>query len=112
MGGAVFSYYTINSTTETMIQNLEQLKQEVEEENWDKARQTQQQLLSDWDRADRIYSYLVDHEQLHDLDIKLHRLTGQLEFEDPKHIIPDLNVSLDLVNNIRKEEKPRLENIF
>lgn len=111
-GGAIAGYFTISSTTDSMINILEQLKEEVEAGNWDQARQTQKQVLNEWDRANTIFSYLVDHEQLHDLDIKLHRLSGQLKFEQKSRILPEIEISLDLVKNIMDEQKPLLKNIF
>ncbi|MFW6311131.1 MAG: DUF4363 family protein [Nanoarchaeota archaeon] len=112
LGGALAGYYTINSTTDHMVKNLEQLYKETEQNNWKKARQTHRQIIKDWDRANTIYSYFVDHGQLHDLDITLHKTSELLKFEEKKQVIPEIGVALDLIQNIKEEEKLLLENIL
>ena len=110
--GALYGFYSVYSLSRELSNSLEQLENHIREGRWQQADNTNEKVTKQWEKADRVFSFIIDHEQLHDLNITLSRITGLLEQKDRKRLLPEIKIARNLVHNIYEEEKPLPQNIF
>ena len=110
--GAIGGYQLISRETANLIEHFDQLEKDIETNNWQQAKFTGQQIVEQWEQANKIFSLMIDHGQLHDLSISISRIDILIQLEEKQKIIPELFIARDLIKNIKEEEKPLLHNIF
>ncbi len=109
---AFISFLKISSTSTDLLNNLETLEEYVHLEQWEKAIKTGHKINQQWDQANSFFSLMIDHEQLHDLNIIITRISSLIEHRQKEKTITEIRIARKLIENIPEEEKPLLKNIF
>ncbi len=91
---------------------LLELRNEVLEENWSSAKNTGEKLDLTWTQIMRYLPTLIDHSEVHDLEIRLALIITHLEYQKKDHLLPEIAVARELASNIKEQEKLSLKNIF
>lgn len=110
-----FSIYMYNLTSEIsqdLLSNLNQLKQVVEKEQWDKAMLKLEELKKSWGRADAWWTPLMDHRELDHLDQTIVRIIGFVHQYRQGDSLVEIDVAVRLVERVRARESLNIKNIF
>lgn len=110
--GAFYGFYKVYTISHDLNNSLEQLERDIRKGKWEQAQDTNRKVEKHWEQADRIFSYIIDHEQLHDLNISLSRISGLLELKDYQGLLPEIKIARSLIQSVYEEEIPLPKNIF
>ena len=109
---AVGSLFFILSVSNNIFNNLEKLEKNVSTENWDEAEITFKKIQKEWEKGKSFFPLLVDHANLHDLNITLTRISSLLRVRFKREILPEISVAKELSKEIYQQEKFSLKNVF
>lgn len=105
--------YTKNSV-EYMDKKLEALKEtllkkEVEKE---KVQEEMEDVIKDWKKKYEKLAYFIEHDELEKVETELTSLKANIEVEQYKEGVPDLDKSIFILNHINEKFKLNIKNIF
>ena len=109
---AISSYLAISYLTADLNDTIRQLERNIINEEWTQAEITYQKIEKKWDRAQMIITLFVDHSDLRHLNISITRIAGLINIKEKNRLLPEIHVVKNLVNDIRKEEKLSINNVF
>lgn len=104
--------FYVNNTTAGLNEDLSVMEESINNGQWNKARETFKKVNKSWEQATNIFPLILDHAELHDLEITLARIESYIEQKDKANILPEIKISLELLKNIKKQQKMSLQNIF
>jgi hypothetical protein len=107
-GGLVF----VENITEDLENSLNILEEKIQREQWDAAKTIYKNVNKSWGKATNIFPLILDHAEFHDLEIALSRIGALIQQKNRANILPEIKISLDLLDNIKKQQKLSVENIF
>ncbi|MFW6380914.1 MAG: DUF4363 family protein [Bacillota bacterium] len=109
---ALMGYKQIADNSQEIHTLLGKLEIATTDNNWHDAREYNRKLQKKWNQALRLLPALIDHEELHDLEIGLARISVLVEEQQKPLLLPEISVARRLIKNIQNQEQPRLKNIF
>jgi hypothetical protein len=109
---SIYMYKLTSDLSEDLFSSLEQLKQAVEEEEWEKAALDLQQLNKSWKKADAWWTPLMDHRELDHLDQTITRISGFVRQRQQEDAFVEIGVSRRLVEKVQEREGLSMRNIF
>jgi ABC-type transport system involved in cytochrome bd biosynthesis fused ATPase/permease subunit len=109
---SAYMYKLTNDLSQDLSASLEQLKQAVEEGEWEKAAKDLQQLNRSWKKADAWWTPLMDHRELDNLDQTITRVSSFIQQRKQEEAFVEISVSRRLVEKIRERESLSMRNIF
>lgn len=69
-------------------------------------------MSSDWSKMKGIWSSLIDHQEIDNIDITLSRLQMMIEIEDTSALIPEAAALRKIISHIPEKEKLTLDNLL
>lgn len=103
--------YTKN-TVEIMSNELNFLKEYILEEDKEKA-QTQMEIVKQrWEERYNILAFYIEHDELEKVETELTGLAADLNVEEYKHCISELDTTIFILEHIQEKEKFNLRSIF
>jgi len=107
--GSVFMQKYLVKTSDELIGILEEMKQDIgSKENSEKVNE----LLEKWDEINKIWSMIIIHEELDNIEVSMLGVKGAIESEDTEYAIEELERTIFLVGHIKEKEAFKLKNIF
>ncbi|MCK8825160.1 DUF4363 family protein [Fuchsiella alkaliacetigena] len=103
--------FTMNSAEE-MLNDLTELENSIETNNWPQANKEVDELISKWEEINSIWGLLLDHTEMSKLDISINRINKLIELEDQEKTLVELALTKRFLQQIPENEYPRFTNIF
>ncbi len=107
-GMFIYTSYLYNE----LQSNMARVREAVEEEDWEKARQESDQLEELWARADATWTPVMDHRQVDRLDESLTRVFQLVRQREQKEVLLELAVASRLARRLKDTEVPNFRNVF
>ncbi len=110
-----FSIYMYNLTSdlsEDLSYDLEQLKQQVERENWDETALYLEKLNKNWDRADAWWTPLMDHREIDQIDQTIIRVIGFVHQHRKEDALLEITVAMKMVERVLEMEGVGIKSVF
>ena len=112
IGGAIYASTYITKTSNELTGKLEELKQQINSDDEDKAKQKANEIYDDWEKVSKGWSIIVLHNELDLIETSLVSMKANIETGEKNKAIEDLDKSVDLLNHIVEKETLSLKNIF
>jgi len=103
--------YTKESVT-LITDNLETLKQTMEEENNEETSEQINNIIEEWDNRYKKLAYYIEHDELEKVETELVALKANIEVEEYEEGMPDLNRCIFILNHIKEKSALQIKNIF
>ena len=102
----------LETVTERLNRQVEELTRAVEEENWQQAQAIQEQLFTEWEQSRHSLQKYLDHSELETVDIVMVRVKAMTYACEKSDLIPELSeLSRDIIHLTQRYELA-LENVF
>jgi len=114
---AIFSlnYYLLNkidNDSDIMNEMLSNMTKYVKEDNFEKAQEEYDKLNEFWHETEGKWSLFIHHAKILEIDGSFKKIGGQIEVEEKNQLLVECGYIEHLLLNVKKLEKPTLENIF
>lgn len=107
----ITNHYII--TTSNNVHNLlVKIENNIHNNNWQNVLLLNKKLNKKWDKAQNIIPILIDHAELHDLEITLARISSLIQQKNKGKIFAELSIAKKLIKNIQDQEKLNFKNVF
>lgn len=103
--------YLKESVTE-LSNELNILKIKILQEKQEEAQKQMQALKEKWKEKYKVLAYYIEHDELEKVETELVRLASDIDMEDYKHCINELNTAIFILEHIGKKEKLDIISIF
>lgn len=114
---AIFSlnFYLLNkidNDSNNMRNMLANITKNVNEDNFEEAEKQYNKLDYFWHNTQGKWSLFIHHAKILEIDGSLKKVDGQIKVKEKNEIIVECGYMEHLLDNVKKLEKPTLENIF
>ena len=80
--GGCLTLNALNSESQRLSSNLEELEQHIEKQNWDEASKKLQEFREKWDKVSTLWTMLIDHYEIDNIELILSRLVSYAKNHD------------------------------
>lgn len=114
----VLNIYTEKYTKESVsliTDNLEILEMTINEEKEENDEEIDKQIndiLEEWDKRYKILAYYIEHNELEKVKSELISLKANIDAEEYKQGLPDLNRCIFILEHIKEKSALQVKNIF
>lgn len=91
---------------------LNELKVQILKENKEEAQKQMLKVKEKWAEKYKALAYYIEHDELEKVETELVRLASDIDMEDYKHCINELNTSIFILEHIQKKEELDIISIF
>ncbi len=109
---SITAYLFIKNMTENIEEKLYLLNNDINNKKWLNASEIFKDITKKWEKAETIFPVLIDHDELHNLEISLAKISVFIKNKNKKELLVEINVALKLISSISEQEKLSLKNIF
>ena len=104
----------LNNTTQPLINNLEEIKNNIENHQISEAELADKidKIYKDWSNINLTWSNIILHEEIDSIETSLIKAKTKIKIGEFEESIEDIETTIFLVNHIREKEKTNLKNIF
>lgn len=103
--------YLKESVTE-LSSELNKLKVQILEENKQEAQKQMKKVKEIWKERYKVLAYYIEHDELEKVETELVRLASDIDMEEYKHCINELNTAIFILEHIGQKEKLDIISIF
>ena len=103
--------YLKESVTE-LSSELNKLKVQILEENKQEAQKQMKKVKEIWKERYKVLAYDIEHDELEKVETELVRLASDIDMEEYKHCINELNTAIFILEHIGQKEKLDIISIF
>lgn len=111
-GGSVWYTHYISSSTGILVEQIDQVDERIQNQDWDKANSSLKKMENDWEKTKNLWSVLITHQEIDSIDITLKRLEEFVRLKSPVLAAGELSSLRLLVDHIADTEAFNLRNIF
>jgi hypothetical protein len=110
--GGCITLYTLNSESQKLDGSLDALELDIKNQNWDTASNKLEEFHSKWDKTSSLWSMLIDHYEIDNIELILSQLVSYVETQDTNEALSKLSALKTLIKHIPAKESFNLENIL
>ncbi|HOE57042.1 MAG TPA: DUF4363 family protein [Bacillota bacterium] len=110
--GGCLTLNALNSESQRLSSNLEELEQHIEKQNWDEASKKLQEFREKWDKVSTLWTMLIDHYEIDNIELILSRLVSYAKNHDKVEALSEMSSLKTLIKHIPDKESFSLKNIF
>lgn len=103
--------YTKDSV-EIISKGLNELRGYIQEENKEKAIDKMQEIKEKWEEKYKVLAFYIEHDELEKVETELTGLSADLNVEEYKHCIAELDTTIFILEHIQEKEEFHLRSIF
>ena len=103
--------YTKDSV-ELISSELNELRRYIQEENKEKALDKMQKIKEKWEERYKVLAFYIEHDELEKVETELTGLSADLNVEEYKHCIAELDTTIFILEHIQEKEEFHLRSIF
>lgn len=93
------------------IGKMEELRSEVEKDNYDEAKKKIKEVKKDWNDSEKMFSFYIEHDELEKVSAELTSLDAYIQREDDSSL-EAANKTIYLIKHIEEKYDFKLKNIF
>lgn len=108
----VISNNYTKSAVEELSKELNILREEVLEENQKNVQKQMKKIKEKWAEKYNVLAYYIEHDELEKVETELVRLAADIDMEEYKHCINELNTAIFILEHIQQKEEFDLKSIF
>lgn len=112
LGLSFYGYKEVVDLAEPILNKLNKLEANVENENWQAAKATNEALQDKWEEVEKVWTPLVDHSRIDGLENSLIKIKKAVKEEEKTEALLEIAVSKRLVQNVPNTQKISFKNIF
>lgn len=110
--GSILTQNYLEKTSNELSVKLEELKKQIEAENFESARNISNEVLNIWEKMKNNWSMVVIHEELDNIELSMLGVKGAINAKDVEDGLVEIEKSIFLVNHIKEKEAFKIKNIF
>lgn len=103
--------YTKDSV-EVISNQLNELRIDILDENKEKAENKMQEIKQKWEERYKVLAFYIEHDELEKVETELTGLAADLNVEEYKHGIAELDTTIFILEHIQEKEEFHLRSIF
>ena len=103
--------YTKDSV-EIISNELNELKVYIQEKNKEKAVEKMEEIKKKWEERYKVLAFYIEHDELEKVETELTGLAADLNVEEYKHCIAELDTTIFILEHIQEKEEFHLRSIF
>lgn len=113
-GGAFYVQNFLNTTSDLLVGELEDLKTNIEKNNTtsEEMKRKSEEIYGKWEDTNEKWSVIVLHDEIDLIETSLIRMKSKIETDKIEESMEDLDTSIFLLKHIKEKEKTSLKNIF
>ncbi|ADL13043.1 DUF4363 family protein [Acetohalobium arabaticum] len=112
LGLSVYGYREVVNSAEPILDKLNKLETEIQNEDWQTAKTTNEALQDRWEKTQNLWTPLVDHSRVDGLENSLIKIKKAVNEEEKTEALLEIAVSRRLVQNVPNTQKINFKNIF
>ncbi len=112
IAGGCLTLYALNSESERLNNSLSILEEDIENQNWEDAAKKLEEFHRKWDKTGLIWSMLVDHYEIDNIEMVLSQLISYVKTHDKNEALSKMSSLRTLIKHIPAKEAFSLQNIF
>ena len=109
---SVFAQQILFRDSDQIVQTIERIEECVKSNNWEQAESQSDQIMKQWEDTKGIWSALVDHQEIDNIDVTLSRLQILVKSKDDTSALQEAAALKKFVGHIPVKEKLILDNVF
>lgn len=109
---AIGSYYMIENYVDLIQGDLNELELATSNNDWDQAEIIDKKLVKNWTKAHNFFPILIDHSELHDMEIFMAHQTMLIERKEKGELLVEISAAKELIQNISLQQKLTISNIL
>jgi len=109
---SVFSQNMLYNDSVSIGNAIEEIRNCARAGEWDKAISLLDQVVTEWERKKVIWSSLIDHQEIDNIDSSLSRLKPLLETRDASSALSEASVLHNYIQHIPEREKLSIDNLL
>ena len=110
--GGCLIFYTLDSESQRLNDSLSVLEKDIENQNWDASIKNVEEFHSKWDKVSSIWSMLIDHYEIDNIELVLSKLVSYVKTHDKNEALSEMSSLKALIKHIPDKESFNLENVF
>lgn len=110
--GGCLSLYALGSESERLDNNLSALNSDIEKQDWEAASKKLEQFHSSWDKTSYLWSMLIDHYEIDNIELVISQLTSFVKTKDKNQALSQVSSLKTFIKHIPEKEGFSLKNIF
>jgi predicted PurR-regulated permease PerM len=110
--GGCLSLNVLDSESKNLIENLSELEADIEGQNWEAASKKLEAFHSKWDSISNIWSMLIDHYEIDNIELVVSQLTSYVRTKDKNEALSQMSSLRALIKHIPEKESFNLKNIL
>lgn len=95
-----------------LSKELNELKIPILEEKKSDAQNQMQKIKKMWKEKYKVLAFYIEHDELEKVETELVRLASDIEMEDYKHCLNELNTSIFILEHIQHKEELDIISVF
>lgn len=95
-----------------LVQSIEEAEESVRKNDWNQAAAQIEQITKTWEGIKGMWSALVDHQEIDNIDVTISRLQALIKTRDTSSVLSESAAMKKYVNHIPNKEKLSLDNVF
>lgn len=110
--GGSLTLYALSSESQRLSDSLSDLEEDIENQNWDTASKKLEELHSKWDKTSSLWSMLIDHYEIDNIELVLSQLVSYVKTQDKNEALSQMSSLKTLIKHIPAKESFNLKNIL
>lgn len=106
------SYYYLTVSTDKMLEQTRELDRLVFNSQWEEADQTLKQIHREWQQKEQIWTLLINHQEIDNIELTLARLENYLKTKSKIQSLGEISALEHWIKHIPEKEAVTLTNIF
>lgn len=112
IGLDIISNNYLKEAVEELSKELNELRVLILEENQEEAQKQMRKVKEKWAEKFKVLAYYIEHNELEKVETELVRLSADIDMEEYKHCINELNTSIFILEHIGQKEKLDIISVF
>jgi len=108
----VISNNYTKSAVKELSKELNILRVKILDENQESAQKQMQKVKEKWAEKYNVMAYYIEHDELEKVETELVKLAADIDMEEYKHCINELETSIFILEHIQQKEEFDLKSIF
>lgn len=109
---SIFTQKLLYNDSVSLGNAIEEIQSFARDGKWDKAISTFDRLVSDWEKIKGVWSSLIDHQEIDNIDVTLSRLKPLLEKGDASSALSEASALNKYIKHIPEREKLSIDNLL
>ena len=99
-------------TIEILSNELNILKDYILKENKEKSEEQMQKIKQRWEERYEILAFYIEHDELEKVETEMVKLEADIEVEEFKHCVSELETTNFILEHIQEKEEMHLRSVF